>query len=67
MLTGEEQWSEGPIIARGCGHFIQRDDPDFVAMQIFGMLDRLDEMVKDGQSRDQNDHDQWANQPSRTA
>ncbi|KAI1758649.1 alpha/beta-hydrolase [Hypoxylon sp. FL1150] len=29
-LTDEDK-ARGPIIARGCGHFIQRDDPAFVA------------------------------------
>jgi pimeloyl-ACP methyl ester carboxylesterase len=31
-----------PIIAEGCGHFIQKDDPDFVAREIGALLDRLD-------------------------
>lgn len=31
----------GPIVALGCGHFIQRDNPDFVAEEIIAMLDRI--------------------------
>jgi pimeloyl-ACP methyl ester carboxylesterase len=28
-------------IAKGCGHFIQKDDPDFVATELNTMLDEL--------------------------
>jgi len=32
----------GPVvIANGCGHFIQKDDPGFVKDVIVGMLGRL--------------------------
>ncbi|KAI0399202.1 Alpha/Beta hydrolase protein [Xylaria palmicola] len=36
-LTRPEQAS-GPIIAKDCGHFIQKDDPMFVAGLAYGML-----------------------------
>lgn len=37
----ESQWSRGPIIAEGCSHFVQRDDPEFVAREILDMLQRI--------------------------
>lgn len=33
--------SEGPITAKGCGHFIQKDDPGQVAQFIWALLSRL--------------------------
>ncbi|OCL05196.1 hypothetical protein AOQ84DRAFT_323261, partial [Glonium stellatum] len=33
--------SKGPIIAKGCGHFIQTDDSAFVATQVYDMLERM--------------------------
>ncbi|TGJ76843.1 hypothetical protein E0Z10_g10797 [Xylaria hypoxylon] len=39
-LTSPEKAS-GPIIARNCGHFIQRDDPTLVAELAFRMLGML--------------------------
>ncbi|KAI1354109.1 Alpha/Beta hydrolase protein [Xylaria sp. FL0043] len=36
-LTSPER-SSGPIIAKNCGHFIQRDDPTFVAELACGMI-----------------------------
>ena len=42
LLTDREK-SKGPIIAKGCGHFIQRDDSEFVASEICEMLQRLEE------------------------
>jgi pimeloyl-ACP methyl ester carboxylesterase len=30
-----------PVIAEGCGHFIQRDSPGFVADEIVRLLDRV--------------------------
>lgn len=30
------------VIASGCGHFIQMDDPAFVAQEFVNMLARLD-------------------------
>ncbi|KAI4726607.1 alpha/beta-hydrolase [Aureobasidium sp. EXF-10728] len=40
-LTDIEK-SKGPIIAKGCGHFIQRDDPEFVATEVCDLLHRLE-------------------------
>lgn len=28
----------GPIIATNCGHFVQRDDPDFVVNEVMSLL-----------------------------
>jgi pimeloyl-ACP methyl ester carboxylesterase len=42
ILTSRER-SKGPIIAKGCGHFIQRDDPEFVATEIYDILQRMEE------------------------
>lgn len=39
-LTSADR-SRGPIIAKGCSHFIQRDDPEFVAKEVYDMLARL--------------------------
>lgn len=39
-ITNEDR-SRGPIIAKGCGHFIQRDDPGFVVEELSALLDRL--------------------------
>ncbi|KAG9645533.1 alpha/beta-hydrolase, partial [Aureobasidium melanogenum] len=35
--------SKGPVVAKGCGHFIQKDDPEFVASEVCDMLRRLAE------------------------
>ena len=40
LLTSADK-SKGPIVANGCGHFIQRDDPQFVAIEICEMLQKL--------------------------
>lgn len=34
----------GPVIAGGCGHFIQRDNPKFVAEEVLKIL----ELLQDG-------------------
>lgn len=39
-ITNEDR-CEGVKIASGCGHFIQMDDPDFVAGEIKIILDKL--------------------------
>lgn len=42
--TGDDEGEGGNNdvkIAKGCGHFIQRDDPRFVAKEICGLLDYL--------------------------
>lgn len=31
----------GPIVAVGCGHFIQRDGPGFVSDELVSLLDRV--------------------------
>jgi pimeloyl-ACP methyl ester carboxylesterase len=41
-LLTEREKSKGPVIAKECGHFIQRDDPEFVATEICEMLQRLE-------------------------
>ncbi|KAI9696414.1 MAG: hypothetical protein M1836_005692 [Candelina mexicana] len=33
--------AKGPVLAKGCGHFIQKDNPDFVANKLCKMLSRL--------------------------
>jgi hypothetical protein len=33
--------SKGPIQAEKCGHFIQKDDPEFVAHEIAELLQKL--------------------------
>jgi hypothetical protein len=37
----DEVRCDGVTIARDCGHFIQTDDPSFVAKQVRGMLEKL--------------------------
>lgn len=39
--TTEVSRSKGPIQAKGCGHFIQRDDPNFVVDETLGLVDKL--------------------------
>ena len=39
-LTDADQ-SKGPIQAKGCGHFIQRDDPNFVVEETLGLVDKV--------------------------
>ena len=39
-LTDREK-SKGPIFAKGCGHFIQRDDPDFVVRETLDLVDKV--------------------------
>ena len=41
LLTSTDK-SKGPIIAEGCGHFVQRDNPQFVAKEICKMLQILE-------------------------
>ncbi|KAF2086549.1 alpha/beta-hydrolase, partial [Saccharata proteae CBS 121410] len=40
-LTEEDRVNKNIIIAKCCGHFIQKDGPDFVAREIGRLLDRL--------------------------
>ncbi|KAI1196547.1 Alpha/Beta hydrolase protein [Nemania serpens] len=37
----EPEKASGPIIAKGCGHFVQRDDPVFVAELVCKMLETI--------------------------
>lgn len=39
-LTDEDR-SKGPIQAKGCGHFIQRDDPNFVVDETLDLVDKV--------------------------
>ena len=39
-ITDREK-SKGPIFAKGCGHFIQRDDPDFVIKEALDLVDKV--------------------------
>jgi hypothetical protein len=40
-LSGLAVAETGVKIAVGCGHFIQKDDPHFVAVEINSLLDEL--------------------------
>lgn len=40
-LTDAER-ARGPVIATGCGHFIQRDDPDLVALLTADLLSKIE-------------------------
>ncbi|KAK4691547.1 hypothetical protein P7C71_g5476, partial [Lecanoromycetidae sp. Uapishka_2] len=37
----DENFSRGPIQAKGCGHFIQKDDPDFVIEETLDLVDKV--------------------------
>ncbi|KAL9133311.1 MAG: hypothetical protein Q9175_005513 [Cornicularia normoerica] len=39
-ITDREK-SKGPIFAKGCGHFIQRDDPNFVVKETLDLVDKV--------------------------
>ena len=39
-LTDEDR-RRGPVQAKGCGHFIQRDDPNFVVEETLDLLDKV--------------------------
>jgi hypothetical protein len=32
---------DGVVIAKGCGHFIQKDDPSFVATEVAKLMEKL--------------------------
>lgn len=40
QITDREK-SKGPILAKGCGHFIQRDDPHFVIRETLDLVDNV--------------------------
>jgi len=37
----EPKFSKGPIQAKGCGHFIQKDDPNFVIQETLDLVDKV--------------------------
>lgn len=37
----DETFSKGPLQAKGCGHFIQRDDPNFVVDETLDLVDKV--------------------------
>lgn len=37
----DPKFSKGPIQAKGCGHFIQRDDPSFVVDEVLDLVDKV--------------------------
>ena len=36
----DPKFSRGPIQAKGCGHFVQRDNPDFVVDETLDLVDK---------------------------
>jgi hypothetical protein len=48
QLTSTQRCS-GVIIASGCGHFIQQDNPRFVAVEVCELLEKL--RLHDGQNK----------------
>jgi hypothetical protein len=47
----DEGKAVGPLIAVGCGHFVQKDSPEFVGDELVSLLDRVVnrmEQVKEG-------------------
>ena len=40
QITDREK-SKGPIFAKGCGHFIQRDDPNLVIKETLDLVDKV--------------------------
>ncbi|KAF2015434.1 hypothetical protein BU24DRAFT_461680 [Aaosphaeria arxii CBS 175.79] len=45
----------GPIIAVGCGHFVQKDGPGFVADEMVSLLDRMVNRVEQMAEHDANE------------
>ena len=43
----DESRSKGPVVATGCGHFIQRDDPAFVVEELSKLLNKVHSSSKD--------------------
>ncbi|KAF2180720.1 hypothetical protein K469DRAFT_269441 [Zopfia rhizophila CBS 207.26] len=50
-ITDEDK-AIGPIVAVGCGHFIQRDGPGFVSGEMVALLDRVVNRVEQLRERD---------------
>lgn len=46
-LTSSDK-SKGPLVAEACGHFIQKDDPEFVATEVCDLLQRLTKAQQKG-------------------
>jgi hypothetical protein len=40
-ITAKER-RKGPIVAKGCGHYIHKEDPEFVVKEIVELLDKLE-------------------------
>lgn len=50
--TTEDGRAIGPIVAVGCGHFIQKDGPGFVSDELVSLLDRVVNRVEQVSERD---------------
>ncbi|KAF2248228.1 hypothetical protein BU26DRAFT_565633 [Trematosphaeria pertusa] len=50
-ITDEEN-AIGPIVAVGCGHFVQKDGPGFVSDELVSLLDRVVNRVEQVSERD---------------
>ncbi|KAF2735967.1 hypothetical protein EJ04DRAFT_178701 [Polyplosphaeria fusca] len=50
-ITDEDK-AIGPLVAVGCGHFIQRDGPGFVSDEMVSLLDRVVNRVEQLRERD---------------
>lgn len=50
-ITDEDR-GIGPIIAVGCGHFVQKDGPGFVSDELISLLDRVVNRVEQLKERD---------------
>ncbi|KAI9734219.1 MAG: hypothetical protein M1834_002321 [Cirrosporium novae-zelandiae] len=37
----DEDLAKGPVVAKGCGHFINAEDPEFTTKEFLDLLDRL--------------------------
>ena len=49
-LTNQER-AKGPVIAPGCGHFVQRDNPEFVVQQVSEILKAIEAEQNPGSMR----------------
>lgn len=48
----DESRAIGPIVAVDCGHFIQKDGPEFVSDELVSLLDRVVNRVEQVSERD---------------
>ena len=53
QITDEDKAIE-PIIAVGCGHFVQKDGPGFVSDETASLLDRVVNRVEQLREKDGN-------------